>query len=166
MLMKGQTSRSWIPLGHDGKFFTGTRAVKQYLRNYILCSLYLLGLMFCEDASISTTICLTNLLYSNVQNKWHSLSMNLIGKATTENRDLCLIKLHNTFYITSESTTMHFTIYSLQKSLIEFLLCGSHCAKKGKKRHRNSYSWPKVGLALGITWKRSDVFRLAWEILH
>lgn len=39
MLTKSKTSTNWIPLGHDGMFFRGTRAIKQYLPNNLLCLL-------------------------------------------------------------------------------------------------------------------------------
>lgn len=160
------TKSHWVMME---RFWMETRTIKQYLHNvhYILClfkSTCFLDLShFIKMFLVLLKMCFPNLPYLNVQNKWHSpwTQMQQLLQKTG-----CFIsQFTSTTYITSD---MQPCILSFVHSKNLLLTCCYRLITvlRRKKRPPNRCACPKLYLALGVTWERSDVFMLAGEILE
>lgn len=161
------TKSHWVMME---RFWMETRTIKQYLHNvnYILClfkSTCFLDLShFIKMFLVLLKMCFPNLPSLNVQNKWHS-PWTQMQQLLQKTGCFIISQFTSTMYTTTDNAAMHFIICSFQNLL---LTCCYRLITvlRRKRRPQNRCACPKLYLALGVTWERSDVFMLAREILE
>lgn len=160
------TKSHWVVME---RFWTETRTIKQRLHNvhYISCSWKSTCCLelshFIKMFLVLLKICSPNLLYLNVQKKWHSPWTQM--QQLLQKTECFISQFTNTAYTTSDNAFMHFIICSSKNLLLSCcyrLITGL----RRKTRPKNRCACPKLYLALGVTWKRSDVLMLAGEVLE